>query len=407
LNLIVNPEYEELVTALPQEEYDSLKESIKLHGLWMAIITTKEGVILDGHNRFKICVELGMPVRVSIKEFSTKTDEIIFVGECNLKRRQLTSLQRITTVRKLEPHYAEKAKQNQGTRTDLNIVEIFPQGKTRDKLGKKAHVSGRTYEKGTIVLDKASEKDIQKINNGEKTISKVYHELNKNKKREERQDEIKKIQVNLPEKVTLYNQEFQTAPVAPNSVSLIMSDPPYHEKYLYLYDDLAKYAVKVLREGGSLICYAGHYAIGKIINMMEKHGLNFHWPIAVIHSGPSASVFGRKILVGYKPMLWFVKGKYTGEFVRDVIQSEFQGKELHEWAQSTKESDYYIKYLTIENEIVYDPFMGQGTFGISAVTQNRQFIGAEINAEHFATAQKLLTVANSEIWKKDFDKPKS
>ena len=68
----------------------------------MPIITTKEGIILDGHNRFKICAELGIPARASIKEFPTKTDEIIFVGECNLKRRQLTSLQRITTVRKRE-----------------------------------------------------------------------------------------------------------------------------------------------------------------------------------------------------------------------------------------------------------------------------------------------------------------
>ena len=79
--------------------------------------------------------------------------------------------------------------------------------------------------------------------------------------------------------------------------------------------------------------------------------------------------------------------------VRDVIQSEFQGKELHEWAQSTVESDYFIKYMTIENEIVYDPFMGQGTFGISAIKQNRQFIGCEINQEHFENAERLLSLA--------------
>ncbi len=143
-----------------------------------------------------------------------------------------------------------------------------------------------------------------------------------------------------------------------------------------------------------MICYVGHYAIGKIINMMEAQGLNFHWPIAVIHSGPSASVFGRKILVGYKPMLWFTKGKYEGEFVKDCIKSEFQGKELHEWAQSTVESDYYIKYLTLENEIVYDPFLGQGTFGISAVKLNRQFIGCEVDKGHFENARRLISAAS-------------
>jgi site-specific DNA-methyltransferase (adenine-specific) len=49
--------------------------------------------------------------------------------------------------------------------------------------------------------------------------------------------------------------------------------------------------------------------------------------------------------------------------------------------------------LTIENEIVYDPFLGQGTFGMSAVKKKRQFIGAEIDSEHFQTAQRLLCIA--------------
>ena len=128
--------------------------------------------------------------------------------------------------------------------------------------------------------------------------------------------------------------------------------------------------------------------------MMEKHGLKFHWPIAVIHSGPSSAMWDRRILVGYKLMLWFTKGKYDGEFVRDTIKSEFQGKELHEWAKSTVESDYYIQYLTLEDEIVYDPFLGQGTCGVSAVKLGRQFIGSEIDKGHFENAQRLIAVAN-------------
>jgi len=213
------------------------------------------------------------------------------------------------------------------------------------------------------------------------------------KKKTLRQEEINKHQVILPEKVTLHNEAFQNIFIEGSSVSLIISDPPYHEKDLLLYNDLAVHASRVLREGGSLLCYVGHYAIGRVITMMEKAGLKFQWPMAIIHGGPTAAMFGRKVLVGYMPMLWFVKGKYEGEFVRDVIQSEFQGKELHEWAKSTVESDYFIKYMTIPNEIVYDPFMGQGTFGVSAIKQGRQFIGCEINSEHFENAKRLISIA--------------
>jgi len=392
MNFTINPEYEKLVSPLKDDQYRSLKKSIKKNGLWMPIIVNSDGVILDGHTRYKICKDLNIPLKHAIREFPKKYDEFIFVGEINMARRQMSDLENIALVMKLEPFYERRAKDNQSNAG--KGLPTLAKVDTREELARKAGVSHGTYDKGKKILEILTPEIIEKINAGSSTINKEYQKIRKDEKKEKRQEEIQKIQVNLPETVTLHNQEFQSAPIPPNSVSLIITDPPYHEKYLYLYEDLAVHAVKVLRDGGSLICYVGHYAIGTVINMMEKHGLSFHWPIAVIHSGPSASVFGRKILVGYKPMLWFVKGKYTGEFVRDTIQSEFQGKELHEWAQSTVESDYYIKYLTIPNEIVYDPFMGQGTFGVSAVNQNRQFIGCEVDANHFANAERMISNVN-------------
>jgi ParB-like chromosome segregation protein Spo0J len=394
LKLVINPDYASLVPKVSQSEYNSLKESIKSNGLWLPIITNTRGVILDGHNRYQVCQELQIPSRYAVREFENDLVEKKFVIECNLKRRQLNDFQKAELGIPLLAIEQELAKLRQELGQPISSDEL--KGESRDIVAKKIGMSGTTFERSRKIMEDASEEVKQKLRDGNSntSINKEYQKLRKYEKKKIRQDEIKNIQVHLPEKVTLLNLPFQDAEIAPDTVSLILTDPPYHEKYLYLYDDLGKHAAKVLRDGGSLICYAGHYAIGKIINMMEKHGLKFHWPIAVIHSGPSASVFGRKILVGYKPMLWFVKGKYEGEFVRDVIQSEFQGKELHEWAQSTKESDYYIKYLTIENEIVYDPFMGQGTFGISAVKQKRQFIGCEIDADHFANAERMISNAD-------------
>lgn len=391
MKIKVNPEYEILVPPVSVIDYDSLKDSIRKNGLWLPIITNKEGIVLDGHNRLKACREIGEEIRNVIRHFENKLSEKKFVIECNLKRRHLNDFQKAELGIPLLEIEKELAKQRQLSGVALSSDE--PKGESRDIVAKKIGMSGTTFERSKKIIESAPDDVKDNLRSGKTTISKEYKKIRKNEKKQLRHEELKKVQINLPQTTTLHNLPFQEAPVQENSVSLIITDPPYHEKYLYLYDDLAAHASRVLREGGSLICYAGHFAIGKIINMMEKHGLKFHWPIAVIHSGPSASVFGRKILVGYKPMLWFVKGKYDGEFVRDVIQSEFQGKELHEWAQSTKESDYYIKYLTIENEIVYDPFLGQGTFGISAVKQNRQFIGCEIDREYFETAQKIISEA--------------
>lgn len=292
-----------------------------------------------------------------------------------------------------------------GARTDIKKTSAKYLAEVGDKrvlntIGKLFEESGETVRKRIIIFDTIENKPEkfkrlkQSVNTKATSLNSAYHSIKNEIKKEEAKTNIRRTQVSLPDTVQLYQKKFQSLEIKPNSVSLIFTDPPYAEKYLHLYDDLGRQAIKVLRDGGSLLSYAGHFAIGRIINMMEKHGLKFHWPLVVYHSGPSASVFGYRVLVGYKPLLWFTKGKYEGEFVKDIIKSEFQGKELHEWAQSTVESDYYIKYMTIPNDIVYDPFMGQGTFGVSAVKLKRQFIGAEIDATHFKNAQRLLTNAS-------------
>lgn len=391
MNLQVNSEYGNLVPPLTDEEFVSLKDSIALNGQWIPIISNSEGIVLDGHHRFKICLELKITPKVVIREFENKLLEKKFVIEANLNRRHLNDYQKAELGYPLLKIEKELAEQRMKKGVEINEED---KGPSRKKVSDKIGVKKSTFDKSKQLIEKAPESVKEELRSGKKTINKAYHELRKDEKKTLRQEEIKKIQVSLPKSVTLHNLEFQKAYIEGNSVALIMTDPPYHEKYLYLYEDLAVHASRVLREGGSLLCYVGHYAIGKVINMMEAKGLKFHWMISVIHSGPSASVFGRKILVGYKPMLWFVKGKYDGDFVKDTIHSQFQGKELHDWAQSTVESDYYIKHLTIENDIVYDPFLGQGTFGVSAVKLNRQFIGCEVDKGHFENAERLISVGN-------------
>ena len=62
MKLVINPEYEKLVPALTDTEYQSLKESINEKGLWVPIIINKESVILDGHHRYNACIESGTTI---------------------------------------------------------------------------------------------------------------------------------------------------------------------------------------------------------------------------------------------------------------------------------------------------------------------------------------------------------
>jgi len=394
LILTVSSEYDKLVPALSSEEYISLKESIKENGLWIPILCNNDGIILDGHHRFRACIELELKTKFAVREFENKLLEKKFVIECNLKRRQLNDFQKTELgipLLDIERQLAEKRQLEAGD--SIPLAPDDTKGKSSEIVAKKIGVSGTTFERARKIIENAPEEIKKKLrtNDAHTSITKEYKNIVKAEKKEKRQEQIKNLQVNLPEKVTLHNTEFQKVFIEGNSVSLIITDPPYHEKDLHLYNDLAVHASRVLREGGSLLCYAGQFAIHKVIEMMEEHGLKFQWPMIILHGGPTTAMWGKKILVGYMPMLWFVKGKYDGDMVRDVVQSEFQGKEMHEWAKSTVESDYYIEHMTIENEIVYDPFLGQGTFGVSAVKLNRQFIGCEINPEHFENAKRIIS----------------
>jgi len=286
-DITTSEEYEKLVPPLPKEEYNQLKSSIRTNGLYLPIIINQKGVLLDGHHRHRICNELNIQPKYKVKKFDSKTDEIIFVGECNLQRRQLTPLQRISLVAKLEPFYKEKAKERMDSGKKSDPTETLPEGEVRNILGSKANVSGKQYEKGKKILSTNDEKLISDVLSGEKTINKAYQEITKQEKKEKLQSEIKKLQVKLPENVQLYNKPFQELNIQDNSVSLIFTDPPYEEKSLHLYTHLAKQAARVLRDGGSLMCYAGHFCIDRIIDYMKAEGLKYHWIISVEHSGPS------------------------------------------------------------------------------------------------------------------------
>lgn len=49
-------------------------------------------------------------------------------------------------------------------------------------------------------------------------------------------------------------------------------------------------------------------------------------------------------------------------------------------------TDFWIKFLTDEGDLVFDPFSGSGTTLASAESLNRRWIGADISAEYVATS---------------------
>ena len=109
----VKEEYLALVPRPTKEEYNTLKDSIKLNGQYDPIVINRDGFILDGHTRFDICQSLGIEAKYRIQDFADKEQELQYVVESNVNKRQLNPFQKIETFRHLFEVFKERAKENQ------------------------------------------------------------------------------------------------------------------------------------------------------------------------------------------------------------------------------------------------------------------------------------------------------
>jgi len=192
-NLNISNEYEELLPKLSPKEYKALKLSIKTDGQHLPIIINPQNTILDGHNRFNICQELGIEPKCEIATFPNQLLEKKFVIEINLQRRHLNDFQRTELAIPLEEIEKELAKQRQTATLPKEGEKGFQPvcssnelntGQARDIVAKAAGVSPTTYHRAKTVSQKGSEQLKQKVRKGETSINAAYIQINRAEKHE-------------------------------------------------------------------------------------------------------------------------------------------------------------------------------------------------------------------------------
>lgn len=56
-----------------------------------------------------------------------------------------------------------------------------------------------------------------------------------------------------------------------------------------------------------------------------------------------------------------------------------------------------LKNFSVENDLIYDPFMGLGTTAICCISSNRNYIGSEIDKKYFNITNDRLEVFRSQL----------
>jgi site-specific DNA-methyltransferase (adenine-specific) len=174
MGLKVDPEFKSLIPSLTEDERDELRASLQAEGCRDAIVTWN-GTIIDGHNRYELCSELGIPFKTIEREFDDRDSVTLWMVKNQFARRNLNSHARANLARIAKPIIAAKAKAQQGTRTDIrqNSDESLPIS-TKHELAALAGVSHDTIHKVEVIEDAAPDVIKEKARDGDISTRRAY-----------------------------------------------------------------------------------------------------------------------------------------------------------------------------------------------------------------------------------------
>ncbi len=153
--LIIDPEFESLVPPLSKEEYAQLEANILRDGC-RDPITIWDNIILDGHNRYKICRQHDILFNVNPILIENRDEAISWICSNQMGRRNITEERRRYLIGKR--HEAEKRLGAMNPQGHNQYTEVRPRiwvepttevssRRTSRRLGQEYHLSPSTVEK--------------------------------------------------------------------------------------------------------------------------------------------------------------------------------------------------------------------------------------------------------------------
>jgi len=199
MELIINPEFQNLIPPLSSEELSLLEVSLKYEGCRDPLVVW-HNTIIDGHHRYAICIKHGISFNtIEREELETELDVKLWMINNQFSRRNLPTETRLALAYRFKEFEAEKAKERQVAGIKIEQpqeqdtlahwcakVESNPElnleinkGKTLDIIAQKAGVSTRTAEQYDAIQRKGTEEQKAEVAEGKSSIKKVYTKIQK------------------------------------------------------------------------------------------------------------------------------------------------------------------------------------------------------------------------------------
>jgi hypothetical protein len=183
MDLFFDNEFRSLIPPLQPDERTILEESLIRDGNRDPVVIWKETkLLLDGHNRYDICVAHNIPLKPAIEISLPDRDEArIWIIRNQFGKRNLSPYSRSVLALKLEDLYKTKAKENQGKRNDLtsvrNLTNVTKPIDTKREIATIAHVSHDTIAKVKTIEAKATIEQKASLVSGESSINEIFNNV--------------------------------------------------------------------------------------------------------------------------------------------------------------------------------------------------------------------------------------
>jgi site-specific DNA-methyltransferase (adenine-specific) len=321
----------------------------------------------------------------------------------NMARRHLTREQRRELVRDQLRETPEKSDRRIADGLGVDHEMVGEQRKNLERRGGIRHVSatvdtlGREQPRKPVSVFNPTAREMRAL--GDSAVIKRIAETGINpvtaskEINRETKSEKKRFAkpATLPDTCELFQADIRTQlpQVIDDSIDFIITDPPYPREFLPLYGELSKLAARVLKPGGSLVVMCGQSYLPDVIAELSRE-MKYHWCMAYITpGGQSPQLWGKRTNTFWKPVLWFTKGDYAGDYIGDVFKSppNDNDKRFHEWGQSLGGFKEIVERFTYPGQTILDPFLGGGTTGIASVTTGRFFIGTDTDGDSIEIAR--------------------
>ena len=180
----VLPEMAELLPPLTGEQLAALEADILKNGCYSPVIVNEDMVVIDGHNRQRLCEQHGLPYQMAVFSFEDMLEAKQWALDTQKGRRNLDKWELGKIALRLKPDIEARAKANQsaagGDKSDqgallTTLSEALPPVNTRKELADTVGIGEVTMGKVMQIDEHAPTAVKEALDSGDLSINQGYN----------------------------------------------------------------------------------------------------------------------------------------------------------------------------------------------------------------------------------------